>query len=234
MRFLSAFLVLLALGFGALALWGAAVRGGAGALDLAADPGPLTGRGIAALVGDGEACRAQLRQAGVAFVPAPGRYDGRCGPRNPVRPAPTGALTLAMRPADVAPSCPVIAGVALWEWHVLQPAARRHLGSRVAAIEHLGSYSCRRVNGRSDGAWSEHASANALDVAGFRLADGRRISVAADWPGDDAASRFLREARDGACGLFATVLSPEYNAAHRDHFHLDQAARGAAGWRACR
>ncbi|MFN3798647.1 MAG: extensin family protein, partial [Sphingobium yanoikuyae] len=50
--------------------------------------------------------------------------------------------------------------------------------------------------------------------------------------GKDAA--FLRDVRDGACGLFSTVLSPDYNAAHRDHFHLDQAERGATGWRACR
>ena len=234
MRFISALVTLLLLAFAGAALWGLGVRGGAGSLDLAAEPGPLTGRALAGLVGDGATCRARLEQAGVAFAAAPGRAEGRCGPRDPVRPTATGALTLALNPAGVAPSCPVVAGVALWEWHVLQPAARRHLGTRVAAIEHYGSYSCRRVNGRADGAWSEHATANALDVAGFRLADGRRISVASDWDGDDDASRFLREARDGACGLFATVLSPEYNAAHRDHFHLDQAERGAAGWRACR
>lgn len=234
MRFISVLLTSLLILLGGLAVWGAAVRGGVGALDLAAEPGPLTGRALAGLVGDGDTCRARLERAGVAFAAAPGRVAGQCGPRDPVRPAATGAFTLALRPAGVAPSCPVVAGVALWEWHVLQPAARRHFGTRVAAIEHLGSYSCRRVNGRADGAWSEHATANALDVAGFRLADGRRISVAGDWVGDDAASRFLHDARDGACGLFATVLSPEYNAAHRDHFHLDQADRGAAGWRACR
>jgi len=66
------------------------------------------------------------------------------------------------------------------------------------------------------------------------LSDGRRISVVGDWQGDDAKARFLRQVRDGACDLFATTLSPDYNAAHRDHLHLDQAARGAMGWRACR
>ena len=93
---------------------------------------------------------------------------------------------------------------------------------------------CRRLYGRDSGSWSEHARANAVDIAGFTLADGTRISVAGDWEEEGARGRFLKEVRDGACRLFATVLSPDYNAAHRDHFHLDQAGRGAMGWRACR
>jgi hypothetical protein len=104
----------------------------------------------------------------------------------------------------------------------------------VAAVEHLGTYSCRRVNGGAEGDWSEHATANAIDMASFRLADGRRVSVLADWTGGGADAAFLREVRDGACRLFATVLSPDYNEAHRDHLQLDQAARGARGWRGCR
>jgi hypothetical protein len=122
----------------------------------------------------------------------------------------------------------------MWEWQVVQPAAQAILGSRVTAIEHFGSYSCRRLYNRDAGNWSEHARANAVDIAGFRLADGRRISVVGDWRGDGARARFLHQVRDGACSLFATTLSPDYNAAHRDHLHLDQAARGAMGWRACR
>ncbi|WP_375292508.1 extensin family protein, partial [Sphingomonas melonis] len=84
------------------------------------------------------------------------------------------------------------------------------------------------------GTWSEHATADAVDIAGFRLADGRRITVVGDWTGSGDKAAFLREVRDGACRLFATTLSPDYNAAHRDHLHLDQADRGAMGWRACR
>ena len=148
--------------------------------------------------------------------------------------APAARARIGWRPADLGTSCPVAAALALWEWHVVQPAARRHLGAQVAAIDHFGSYSCRRLYGRDEGAWSEHAGANAIDIAGFVLADGRRVRVVADWTGDDAEARFLREVRDGACRLFATVLSPDYNEAHRDHLHLDQADRGAMGWRACR
>jgi hypothetical protein len=128
----------------------------------------------------------------------------------------------------------VAAALALWEWHVVQPAALRHFGVKAASVEHFGSYSCRRIYGRSEGAWSEHSTANAVDIAGFRLADGRRISVLDDWKDEGAKGRFLQEVRDGACDLFATTLSPDYNAAHRDHLHLDQAQRGAMGWRGCR
>ena len=110
----------------------------------------------------------------------------------------------------------------------------RHLGSRVTSIDHAGSYSCRRLYGRSEGAYSEHATADAIDILGFRLADGQRVSVLRDWGGATPKSEFLREVRDGSCRLFSTVLSPDYNAAHADHLHLDQAERGTFGWRGCR
>ncbi len=116
---------------------------------------------------------------------------------------------------------------------MVQPAAQRLLGERVASVDHFGSYSCRRLYGRGEGAFSEHATANALDIAGFRLAGGRRITVRRDWAGDGKDAAFLHAVRDGACDLFATVLSPDYNAAHADHLHLDQASRGATGWRGC-
>jgi hypothetical protein len=202
-------------------------------LDLGLPVGAFTGRKLAALSGEGEKCRALLRRAGVRFEALPRRGRGQCGYDDAVRFSSGGALTIGYRPADLGTSCPVAAALALWEWHVVQPAALRRFGTEVASIEHYGSYSCRRIYGRSQGAWSEHASANAVDIAAFRLADGRRISVVGDWKGDGAKALFLRDVRDGACGLFATTLSPDYNAAHRDHFHLDQAERGATGWRGC-
>jgi hypothetical protein len=205
------------------------------ALDLTRPVGAFTGRKLASLGDDAARCRALLEQAGVRFNALPARSAGpNCGYDDAVRFVRGGALTLAWRPADLGISCPVAAALALWEWHVVQPAAVRHFGVRVAAVDHYGSYSCRRVYGRSEGDWSEHAAANAVDVAGFRLEDGRRIKVAGDWSDQGAKGRFLKEVRDGACRLFATVLSPDYNQAHRDHLHLDQAARGAMGWRGCR
>jgi hypothetical protein len=204
-------------------------------LDLAQPVGAFTGRKLAGLAGEGRKCRALLGRAGIRYeaLPAP-RSAGRCGYRDGVRMGRGGALSLDYRPGDLATSCPVAAGLALWEWHVVQPAALRHFGVKVAAVDHFGSYSCRRIYGRSQGAWSEHSTGNAVDIAAFRLADGRRISVLGDWQDEGAKGRFLRDVRDGACRLFSTTLSPDYNAAHRDHLHLDQARRGAMGWRACR
>lgn len=232
-------LLLGAIGFAALLLYGHARSHPEDLpwteLDLAQPVGAFTGRKLVALNGEGAQCRALLRRAGVRFTPLPSRTAGaECGYRDAVRFRPGGALEAAYAPADLAASCPVSAALALWEWHVVQPAALRHLGSKVARIEHFGSYSCRRIYGRSEGAWSEHAGANAVDIAGFRLEDGRRVTVLGDWEDGDAEAAFLREVRDGACPLFATVLSPDYNAAHRDHFHFDQADRGEWGWRGCR
>jgi hypothetical protein len=140
---------------------------------------------------------------------------------------------LALSPV-VTTACPVTAGLVAWQAHVIQPAAQRLFGTTVARIEHFGSYSCRRMYGREEGSWSEHSTGNAIDVSAFVLTDGRRISVLRDWSRDDPRGRFLHTVRDGGCGMFATVLSPDYNAAHRDHLHLDQADRGDMGWRACR
>jgi hypothetical protein len=126
-------------------------------------------------------------------------------------------------------TCPVAVAFAMFEHQALQPAAQASFGQAVAQVDHLGSFACRNVYGRSEGRLSQHATANALDIAGFRLADGRRISVLKDWPGDSANARFLRQVRDGACKHFNTVLGPEYNAAHRNHFHLDMGR-----WSVCR
>lgn len=231
-------LLLLALaGFGALLLYGHARRHPEDVpwtdLDLAQPVGAFTGRKLAGL--EGRHCEALLARAGVRYTRLPDRRTGpECGYRSAVRFAPGGALAVRYRPADLGMQCPVAAALALWEWHVVQPAAQRHFGRAVIRIDHYGSYSCRRLYGRGSGAWSEHAHANAVDIAGFTLAGGRRIVVLRDWRRGGAEGAFLHEARDGACRLFSTVLSPDYNAAHYNHLHLDQAARGAWGWRACR
>lgn len=208
------------------------------ALDLTRPVGVFTGRKLAALGTDFPFCRALLDRAGVPYDvarvggDAPGDDDrANCGARRAIRlvPRPGG---IAMRPAGLVTSCQVAASLSLWQWNVVEPAAVRLLGSRVVAIDHFGAYNCRRIAPARG--WSEHATANAVDVAGFRLIDGRRISVAADWNRHDAAGRFLHRVRRGACAIFATTLSPDYNAAHHDHLHLDEAARGAWGGNACR
>jgi hypothetical protein len=204
-------------------------------LDLGDPVGAFTGRKLAGLADEGEQCQALLERAGIRFTALPARSGGaQCGYGHAVRFTEGGAQQIGYRPAGLGTNCAVAAGLALWEWHVVQPAALEHFGRPVETIEHFGSYSCRRLYGRGEGDWSEHATANAVDVAGFTLADGTRINVASHWNDGGARERFLKQVRDGACDLFATVLSPDYNAAHHDHFHLDQADRGRFGWRGCR
>jgi len=222
----------------ALMLW-AALRGRPqdvpwAPLDLGQPIGLFTGRKLTALTEDFPQCRALLDRAGVRYTVLPPRKgDGQCGYADGVR-LTGGARKIAFAPAGLGVACPVAAALAMWEWDIVQPAAERHFGARVATIDHFGSYSCRRIAGSHSSNWSEHSTADAVDIAGFRLTDGTRITIARDWKGDDAKSAFLREVRDGACQLFATTLSPDYNAAHADHLHLDQANCGATGWRACR
>jgi hypothetical protein len=237
LRFAKTALILVLLGIAGLLLYGRSRSHPEDMpwtkLDLTDPVGAFTGRKLAAV--EGARCRVLLGRAGIRYTALPSRSDGaRCGYRDAVRFRSGGAREIAYAPADLGTSCPVAAALALWEWHVVQPAAIRHFGAKVARVEHFGSYSCRRMYGRSGAAWSEHATANAVDIAGFRLEDGRRISIMGDWEEEGAKANFLRDVRDGACRLFATVLSPDYNEAHRDHFHLDQADRGEWGWRACR
>ena len=107
-------------------------------------------------------------------------------------------------------TCGAAVALARWERHVLQPAAQDRFGVPVVRIEHLGSYACRRISVLGD--WQAAAAPAAPSAAEA-----------------DPKAAFLRQVRDGACQGFAAVLGPDYNAAHRDHFHLD---RGP--YRACR
>ena len=205
------------------------------ALDLRHPVGTFTGRKLAALGDEPRQCLALLRQADALARSAPARRaSADCGYGDGVRLSLGGKGRAGFAPAGLVAACPVAAAMLLLEREVIQPAAMRHLGSTVTQIDHFGSYSCRRLYGRDEGPFSAHATADAIDISGFRLADGSRVSVLRDWSGDGPEAAFLREVRDGSCRLFSTVLSPDYNAAHADHLHLDQAERGAAGWRLCR
>ena len=202
-----------------------------------ADPiGDYTGRKLAALGSEPARCEALLGAvpSGDRSVGPRRGADAACGYDLGIELRPADPTELRFAPAGLVTACPVAAALLLWERDVVRPAAQRHFGEDVARIDHFGSYSCRRLYGRSEGAYSEHATANAVDIAGFRLASGRRISVLRNWSDGDKDAVFLREVRTGACDLFATVLSPDYNAAHADHLHFDQARRGAMGWRGCR
>lgn len=203
-------------------------------LDLNDPVGSFTDDKLAALTTDAPRCRALLEAAGTGDVPAPAMAADtpQCGYQDGIRLGAGDGSRLDYGVSITA--CPVAAALALWERDILQPAAARHLGSAVVRVRTLGSYSCRRLYGRADGAWSEHATANAIDISGFDLADGRTLTLSGNWDGTPGEAAFLREVRDGACTLFRTTLSPDYNAAHADHLHFDMASGRPAGWSICR
>jgi hypothetical protein len=199
-------------------------------LAVAAEPNWLTSFKLRRAKGDATACLAALAPTGVRHEPVPDRVTGpSCGFANAVRVRSGDGVSIG---APLLLSCRAALSYAMWERHALQPAARRELGSPVHAIEHLGSYACRDINtGESPtGRRSKHATADAIDIAGFTTADRQRITVQRDWPRTSSAeARFLRDAHDGACRYFEGALGPDYNAVHADHFHLE-----VGGWGWCR
>ncbi|MXO64638.1 extensin family protein [Altericroceibacterium endophyticum] len=191
-------------------------------LSLDDPPGWATARKIADLRDDPQECRAILTRSNIAFEALEPVGEGACRRSDRIV-----VSDQNLQPARPQMSCAVAAGFELWKRRSLNPAARDIMGSPVASVEHLGTYNCRRIYGRKSGSWSEHATGNAIDIAGFVLEDGTRISVLRDWdnPDEPKKAAFLRHIRDAACGAFGTVLSPDYNDAHADHFHLDQEGR---------
>ena len=202
-------------------------------LSLDDPPGWATARKLVALRGDPQACRAFLTRSGIGFTALPAAGEGECRREDRMVLAPDREFGLVLRPAGAQATCAVDAGLALWLKRGVQPAAERLLGARVVALTHYGTTNCRRIGGGTGGGWSEHATGNAIDIAGFVLADGAIVTVRRDWQGRGARAKFLHAARDAACGTFGTVLSPDYNAAHADHLHLDQAG-SRQGWSFCR
>ena len=118
--------------------------------------------------------------------------------------------------------CGLAVPLTQWVRQAVQSAARDRLKGYVVKIESFGSFACRPVNNVEGNKMSEHGRANAVDIAAFDLADGRRITIRDGWNGADADARaFLRQLRDAACRRFNIVLSPDANAFHRDHLHFD-------------
>ena len=219
-------------------------------LDIAAEPGLLTGLKLARAARSRDTCTDALATSGWRFelLPDTQRAPG-CGFDGAVRVTPANAATGRPLSGPLALSCRAALPLALWLRHGVEPAVREQFGEPLARIEHFGSYACRDVAGRP-GRRSRHATADAIDIAVFVLRDGMRISIARDWsvandPADrtapanrtapataDATTKaaatrgaaravLLRAVRDSACRFFDLVLSPDYNQAHADHLHLE-------------
>lgn len=167
------------------------------------------------------ACLADLSRTGIRYSPVPDQsFGGGCSIAGAVSLLDIGVPVTGLK----AMRCGLAQAFTGWVRYAVVPAAHQILGSRVVRIDTFGSYACRAVIGNpvAGNRLSGHALANAVDVAGFVLADGRRVTVAADWRSGSAQTQaFFAAIHASACKRFGTVLSPDYNAAHRDHFHLE-------------
>ena len=177
----------------------------------------------------GQQCLSELGSSGARFTALSDRdYGGGCTALNTVRLDRLGSDTGQFAITGLGPlTCPAANRLAGWARYGVDRAARQILGSPLARIETMGSYSCRNIAGSTRR--SAHARAEALDIGAFVLEDGRRISVENGWSGNREERVFLRTVHRSACKRFGTVLGPDYNAAHEDHLHLEE-----TGGRYCR
>ena len=178
----------------------------------------LAGCGTSGPVGlTGRACLARLTSQEVSYRPidSVNPSDSRCQVDTAVR---VSRVQAGLNHPAVM-SCALASRLDDFEREVVQPLAAAELGRRVVRINHLGSFSCRAM--RTGGRISEHAVGRAIDVAGFRLSDGTTVSVHHDWSERGPKRLFLRHLARRACSYFSVVLTPDSNAEHYDHIHLD-------------
>ena len=152
---------------------------------------------------------------------------GICGADHPFKVSALAGGTVALN-SDATLACPMLPALDQWIAETVQPLAQARFGQPVTMVQSMGSYGCRSINHQQGAALSEHAFGNALDIGGFRLADGREINVQRGWRGDPQESAFLHEVHAGACAAFTTVLGPGSDAFHYNHIHLDLAQHGNA------
>lgn len=172
------------------------------------------------------ACLADLGTKSAAFTPIPDQYYGAgCSTVGTVKLSALRSDRASLALAGLGPvTCPLADSLAGWARFGVDRAAQQILGSALVRIETMGSYSCRNIAGSPRR--SAHATGNAIDVSGFVLADGRRITIAGNWADrSPQVQRFFVAIRQSACKRFGTVLTPAYNAAHHDHLHLEMSGR---------
>ncbi len=175
-----------------------------------------------------EACAsllAQANQKNLIRTQAVADSGGECPLNNVVRVRDFGPVSLN---GSFLASCPLALSSALFVSQQARPLTKRFTGSELTRIEHLGSFACRNIYHRPDARRSEHATAEALDIAAFRLANGERVTVLNGWK-SAKTQPWLKALLAASCGYYGNSLGPEYNAAHASHFHL-----GMRGFGLCR
>jgi len=165
-------------------------------------------------------CLAALERAqteGAIQFSNAGSMGGKCPLTDPVRVRGFGDVALS---SSYLASCRLALSSAMFVGQVAKPLASQELGSRLVKIDHLGSYACRNVYNKPDARLSEHATAEALDIAGFELADGRHLTVLKQWPQTGTEAQYIHTLFTESCPFFGNSIGPDYNAAHANHFHL--------------
>jgi hypothetical protein len=176
-----------------------------------------------------KACLARRKVPVTAYVQMASSIDGPgiCGLTQPFKVTALAGGSVTLNSTQTI-GCPLTEALDQWVDAVVQPAALARFGQKIAQIDAMGTYSCRAINNTAGGKLSEHAFGNAMDIGGFRLADGRKITVVQGWTrGDEQEQAFLREVHAGACEFFTTVLGPGANALHYNHIHVDLAMHGS-------
>lgn len=152
---------------------------------------------------------------------------GVCGLEYPLKVQALQGGTIGIGP-DATLGCPITSALETWMRYSVQPASFAYFGMPVVEIRQISAYSCRTRNNKKGAELSEHAFGNALDIAGFKLANGRVVTIKSGWRGSSDERQFLHEIFSSACKTFKTVLGPGV-ANHSDHFHVDLARHGKSG-----
>ncbi|MBB2203882.1 extensin-like domain-containing protein [Gluconacetobacter takamatsuzukensis] len=193
-------------------------------LDLRADWTVITPLKLRLLSGAPDLCRAALRTSSLPMQEHAHSGTAACPLQDVLT---VGGRDIPLDPASFLASCNLAVRWSLFETRVVGPVTQQVFHTGIGRIRHVGSFACRDVRDRP-GAQSSHATADAIDVSAFILADGREIPVVA-WSQPGPRGLYLHRLRDGACPIFGTVLSPDYNSLHAAHFHLQ-----ATGFGLCR
>lgn len=153
---------------------------------------------------------------GQAIDPVPGA--GACGIPQAVRVTAVSGIALS-RSARM--DCGTAQALDDWVRQGVIPVVG-NTGGGAVSLKVAAGYACRTRNNQPGGRLSEHGKGRAIDISGIMLANGSEINVLRDW-GRGAEGRILRELHRRACGPFGTVLGPDGDRFHQDHFHFDTA-----------